>query len=78
VSLSQLVQRALAARANPAHAEKVFIWRGCPDDEDKGEAQLQALKAAGRIGPRTVVHWVRWMNESDDPAAYSDPIPTEI
>jgi hypothetical protein len=52
VNLLDVIARERAARATPAD---VLLW-----DDGDGQAQIEAQKAAGLVGDRTVVTLVRW------------------
>jgi hypothetical protein len=57
--LARLIGRELARRSAPLGDAQVVIWR---DSDEQAAIEIEAAKAAGRIGPRTEVIVVGWQS----------------
>jgi hypothetical protein len=71
-ALARMVARERAARGAPSD---VIIWA---DNDDDGQARIDAARANGQIGPRTRVSLVQWLPTLDGVSPEPDSVTSGV
>ena len=63
MSLPRLLERVRASRLARACPAKLVLWI---DSDEDAATKIEAARAAGRVGPNTQVHTIRWLRPGED------------